>query len=326
MSRDRHTIVVVCSADRHYLQPLAVTLVSALSHIEPGRDVHLHVIDGTIPDPEKGLFIRSVSDKAVSVFWHCADRSRFLGVPLWGRLPISVYDKLLVPDLLPRDVDQALWLDGDTLVLGDVAPLWDRGTDLHPLLAVQDPSVPLVSSRFGVSRYRELGLPDSAKYFNAGVMLMNLPLWRQQQINSRALAYLKRYARDVTFLEQEGLNAVLAGAWGDLDPMWNWSVSVGRVHAQTTTNTRPVILHFSGNLKPWKYDGDHSYYRTYYEYVDRTAWAGMRPPSGWRAAAFRAYEHSALRRLLHPTEHIGMRLWMRFSRRLATENDVSSRA
>ena len=159
--------------------------------------------------------------------WHTPDRSRLVGVPLWGRLPVCVYNKLLVPDVVPAEVPTVLWLDCDTLVLGDISPLWDEGTGGNTLRAVQDSVVPLVSSDMGVARYRELGLRANAKYFNCGVMLMNMERWRQQRVSERALGYLKTYARDVAFLEQEGINAVLSDHWGPLDPQWNWSVSVG---------------------------------------------------------------------------------------------------
>jgi lipopolysaccharide biosynthesis glycosyltransferase len=203
--------------------------VSVLAHLEPDRRINIHVIDGGISEADKCLVARSLGTRSVYLSWHIPDRSRFVGVPLWGRMPISAYDKLLVPDLLPPSTNQVLWLDSDTLVLGDIAPLWDRGAGRHAVLAVQDPLVPLVSSSFGVAHYRELKLQSSAKYFNAGVMLMNLRRWRELRVSGLALDYLKKYARDVTFWDQEGLNAVLAGEWGELEADWNRSVSLGRV-------------------------------------------------------------------------------------------------
>ena len=58
----------------------------------------------------------------------------------------------------------------------------------------------------------------------------------------------------MSFWDQEGLNAVLSGEWGELDPAWNWSVNVGRVDGDRVTNGAAKIVHFNGNLKPWTYD------------------------------------------------------------------------
>ena len=108
-------------------------------------------------------------------------------------MPITTYDKLVIARLLPPAVRKAIWLDGDVLVLGDLAELWDADMSDHHALAVQDAIVPLVSSRFGVAGYRELGIPPEAKYFNAGVMVINTTRWREEDIAGRAIVYLKRY-------------------------------------------------------------------------------------------------------------------------------------
>jgi hypothetical protein len=58
--------------------------------------------------------------------------------------------------------------------------------------------------------------------------------------------------------------------------------------------------------------------------VDATEFAGWRPQPSWRAAAMRSYEHSALRRMLYPTEQLGTSLLMALTRRVATADDVRS--
>ena len=60
------------------------------------------------------------------------------------------------------------------------------------------------------------------------------------------------------------------------------------------------------------------------EHVDATAFAGWRPRPSWGAAAMRLDEHSALRRVLYPTEQLGTSLLMALTRRVATADDVRS--
>ena len=323
MSKGHEPVVIVCSADAGYVLPLTVMLTSARSHLPARRYLDIHVIDENIPEPEKAHLRRSLDLDAVTISWHTADRSRLVGVPLWGRLPISVYNKLLVPDVLPEEIHTALWLDSDTLVLGDISPLWDEGILDSTVRAVQDSVVPLVSSDLGVARYRELGLRPNAKYFNCGVMLMNVRRWREQHVSDRALAYLKTHARDVTFHEQEGINAVLSDRWEPLDPQWNSSVSVGGAFRQRSIDAHVKIAHFSGNLKPWQHDGVNPYYALYYEYIDRTVFAGFRPRRQWYTAALRSYEQAAFRRMLLPSELWGLKIWRAFTGRVATPEEVS---
>jgi lipopolysaccharide biosynthesis glycosyltransferase len=322
MGKGHDAVAIVCSADAGYLLPLTVMLVSVRAHLPARRHLDIHIIDEGIPEPEKARLARSLDVETVTMSWHTPDRSRLVGVPLWGRLPVCVYNKLLVPDVVPEEVPTVLWLDCDTLVLGDISPLSDEGTGGNTVRAVQDSVVPLVSSDMGVARYRELGLRADAKYFNCGVMLMNMARWRQQRVSERALGYLKTYARDVAFLEQEGINAVLSDHWGPLDPQWNWSVSVGGGFRQRSIDAHVKIAHFSGNLKPWKHDGGNPYYALYYEYIDRTVFAGFRPPRRWHTAALRSYEQAAFRRMLLPSEQWGIKIWRAFTGRVATPEDV----
>jgi lipopolysaccharide biosynthesis glycosyltransferase len=315
-------VAIVCSADAGYLLPLTVMLVSVRAHLPARRHLDVHIIDEGISDLEKARLKRSLDVETVTISWHTPDRALLVGVPLWGRMPLCTYNKLLVVDVLPEDVHTALWIDCDTLVLGDISRLWDRGTGDFPVLAVQDPLVPLVSSNMGVARYRELGLRADAKYFNCGVLLMNVPRWRQLNVRDRALEYVKTYARDVVFWEQEGLNAVLSDHWGCLEPEWNWSVSVGGGFRQRSIDPNVKIAHFSGNLKPWKHDGDNPYYARYYEYVDHTSFVGFRPKRRWHSAALKSYEHAALRRILLPSEQFGLKVWRSLTGRTATAEDV----
>jgi lipopolysaccharide biosynthesis glycosyltransferase len=323
MSGEHDAVVIVCSADTDYVLPLTVMLASARAHLPARRHLAIHIIDENIPESEKAQLRRSLELDAVTISWHIADRSRLVGVPLWGRPPVCVYNKLLIPDVLPEAVHTALWLDSDTLVLGDISPLWDEGTADRAARAVQDPLVPLVSSDMGVARYRELGLRPDAKYFNCGVMLMNVRRWREHRVSDRALAYLKTYADDVAFWDQEGINAVLSDQWGPLDPQWNWSVNVGGAFRQRSVDPRVKIAHFSGNLKPWKHYGRNPYYALYYEYIDRTVFAGFRPRRRWHTAALRSYEQAAFRRMLLPSEKWGIKMWRAFTRRVATSKDVT---
>jgi lipopolysaccharide biosynthesis glycosyltransferase len=294
-------------------------LRSLLAHLTPERTLTVYVVDGGIARHDKQRVTSSLSSGRGTLHWVSPERSGFLGLPLWGRMPIATYDKLLVAEVLPERAAKALWLDCDILVLADVARLWDTPLGQHHALAVQDAIVPYVSSRFGVTGYQAAGLAPQAKYFNAGVMLLNLDLWRRDDIAGQALEYLRWYRDRVYFWDQEGLNAALAGRWGELDARWNWNATVGTL---TSVAEEAWMIHFSGTLKPWRYRGRAQHNVLFYQYLDQTAWAGWRPQPSWHDAAVARYEISRLRRVVYPLEQWWMRLRRRLTRRYAREADV----
>ena len=83
-----------------------------------------------IPKADKGLLVRSLGGGAVTVSWQVTRQAGARGrSAARGRMPISVYDKLLIAaSAFTRHRAGALGSIPDTLVLDNVAPLWIRGT------------------------------------------------------------------------------------------------------------------------------------------------------------------------------------------------------
>jgi lipopolysaccharide biosynthesis glycosyltransferase len=320
----REPIVVACTADEDYVMPLAVMLTSLVARLDSRRALSVHVIDGGISLADRDRLAGSLERPNVRIEWVPGRSSSRSELPVWGRLRPAVYERLAIPDCLPDSVGKAIWLDCDLVVEEDLARLWDTDIGDRHALAVQDMIVPYVSSPMGVARHAELGISGSSKYFNAGVMAVNLALWREHDVAARVMAYLERYWDDVFFLEQEGLNVVLAGKWGELDPRWNQNAGVsGRSfhragHLDETTYARvvndPWIVHFTGNLKPWGAYREPRSRALYFRYLDRTPWAGHRPKRGVANLLLGIYEGAGVRDLVYPQERRALQLARRVSR------------
>jgi len=63
---------------------------------------------------------------------------------------------------LEQIADRVLYLDCDTVVLGDVRELWEMDLEGQPLAAAVDYGGATVGSEKGLLNYRELGLPAGA--------------------------------------------------------------------------------------------------------------------------------------------------------------------
>jgi lipopolysaccharide biosynthesis glycosyltransferase len=242
-------------------------------------------------------------------------------------MPVATYYKLSIPELLPPSVRKAIWLDCDLVVATDLAPLWDTGLEGRHALAVQDQAVPFVSSLNGVACHQQLGIASDAPYFNAGVMVVDLDLWRRDEIPRRVVEYLRQHRHTVVFWDQEGLNAILANRWGVLDPRWNYNPYARDARLRprhpaggaSPSLNNPWIIHFTGNLKPWTYPRRDFAHDMYFRYLDRTAWAGWRPKRSLRGMMVEMYEGSGLRDALYPGEEWIIRLLRAFTRRYASE-------
>ena len=318
MTANPPSVVIAAATDRRYALPLAVMLRSALVNLNPEVRIEAHIVDDglSVADRDK---VEASLPANVLLHWVVRPRAEFDGLPKWGRMSLTTYHKLTLEEWLPSRVKKVIWLDADLLVLGDLARLWEANLGSHLALAAQDILVPYVSSRFGIAAYRELGLTRQARYFNAGVMLIDVARWRRDEVAAHAFDYLRRYHDRVFFWDQEALNAVLAGQWEVLDPRWNWNPLIDRLSARKRaldkTMCDPWIIHFIGNLKPWTYFGSSRDQVLYYQWLDQTAWQGWRPERSWRARFSAAYESSRLRALLYPVEQLHLRLVRLMTRR-----------
>jgi lipopolysaccharide biosynthesis glycosyltransferase len=155
------------------------------------------------------------------------------------------------------------------------------------VLAVRDAGAPTVASPRGLLNFRELGLAPDLAYLNAGVMSLDLRLWREERLSERLLGYLESHPHAIRWWDQDALNAVLAGRWGELDPRWNQIPQVWEPAREGEDGfpaslrelmiRDPWIVHFSTWSKPWHWGCTHPARERFFEVLDRTEWAGWRP-------------------------------------------------
>ncbi|MBB4906155.1 glycosyltransferase family 8 protein [Actinophytocola algeriensis] len=289
MTADR--VRVVYTADENYALPLAASMRSLVDNVS---DVdRLSVVVLTPGFSDGSLERLRASCPELTPEFVTVPGSAFDGLPTFEYWTATIYLRLLIPSLLAGD-EPVVYLDSDTIVLGDVLELNGMPLNGTVLAAVVDPVSPRFDSENGVWGWADLGVPGSTPYFNNGVMVIDPVAWRDVDLTGRTIDYLRAHHDKVTFPEQEAMNAVLRGRWQPLDPAWNiWSPLVGAAmvarrlglhrysvhedHAPVLEN--PKLVQFVGKDKPWFAECTGTPYgRLFYHYVDRTAWSTWRPP------------------------------------------------
>ncbi len=302
-------IVLVCAADDRYAMPLAVTARSALANLKGKRKMLLFIIDGNIKNYNKEKIIKSLKSENCEVKFipkpdfllKMAEFQHYGKDRIFSASGAALY-RLMIAELLPREFDKAIYLDSDLVVRGNLEELWETDLAENYVLAVQDMLIQYVSSPSGLLNYKELGISPDAKYFNSGVLVINLKKWRDDKITIKAIDYLKHNREYVRWHDQDVLNALLASQWGELDPQWNfmvgiyeyslnlWKENIYPGHNENVLNDiqnlynnlvrNPYIIHFTSGRKPW--NSRHTLLKEYFfEYADMTAW------SNWRLTLWR---------------------------------------
>lgn len=282
-------IPVVLASDRNYVMPLAVAVCSTAANCDSRRTLVFSVIQSGIDHEDRALVERSLNGirfPSARIEWIDVPVRRLAGLKLAHRYTTALtYARLLIPELLPSSVRKAIYLDCDTVVNEDIGELFDIDLQGKSLLAARDYSTTTVSDRNGLRNYRELGIPADAHYFNAGVLVIDVANWRNNGTTEALFEYLKTYERIIQMADQEALNAVLFDDWLELDYRWNWQIPWrnyrnGRVPPPWLPDrTRQSLVHFTTSEKPWLPGCDYDEKKYFFEYLDRTEWAGWRV--GW---------------------------------------------
>lgn len=192
------------------------------------------------------------------------------GVETRGHISSATMGRLFLPEVMSGRV---LYIDGDTLVRHDIAPLETLDLQGRPLgacrsprmhgawLATQEPRRVLWSHPFRqrVETARTVPGLDPSQYVNAGVLLMDM-----DRIHAEGLALPMadwRQAETYKQRDQDHLNIVFRGRIHFLAPEWNsiWGnlrtakrpFRDAERNVYAISRDDPAILHYTGKRKPW---------------------------------------------------------------------------
>lgn len=283
-------IILVCAADNNYAMPLAVMVRSALANLESNRKIALFILDGGISKSNKNKITKSLQSEQIDISWLQIDDTQLNNLILTGHLTTAAYYRLLIPKLLPPEFNKAIYLDSDMIVKGNLEELWNIPLKDNYVLAVQDDHQLYISMSEGLRNYQDTGICPDYKYFNSGLLVINLEKWRKENIGAKIIEYINQNKEYVKDNDQDGLNAILAGKWGEIHPRWNqmpriydyssWQESPYPEDIYKELLHKPYIIHFTNSPKPW-YAGlqaecKHPKKDLFFQYLDMTSWSGWR--------------------------------------------------
>ena len=260
-------VTLVLSADEAFGMPLAVTLYSALHNLATDRRAAVYVLDGGLSEDTKRRVRVIAASHDATLNFIVPELARYDSPRLGTQdrfSPIN-YARIHLADYLPKRIERAIYMDCDLIVERDLSELWTKDFGDSLLLGVRDQLIPYVSSSFGVKRWREIGLPPDTPFFNAGMMVIDLPRYRREQIGDQVFDYLLRYRDRLNLYgNQEGFNGVLATRWKPLDLRWN---VIDRSYdpaerkkieeregfrIPAALSRSPYVIHYTDHSKPWQ--------------------------------------------------------------------------
>lgn len=237
--------IVLCADDNY--QPYAMAALQQISDLAPdhGFDLCLCNSDAMpqIPASLSHLDVRAC---------HVLVGDVFAGLRLDAGRTHDVYLRLALPAAFSNDYDRILYMDSDIFIQGgDFAGLLAVDMGAHAIGAVRD-NIQWRTPGRRARQFRRLGMP-ARPYFNAGVLLMDVARYNEQDILARCMELGRTHADRMIRHDQNLYNGVLQGDWAELSPVWNWQYTWASRLLEGMADAN--LVHFIGSKKPWNHTG-----------------------------------------------------------------------
>lgn len=267
---------ILCATDDNYAQHCGVMICSICQN-HKDNNLCFHIIENELSEESRSKIRKIINTYNQEIIYHRICPVYFSDFKLGNKTYTSpsVYYRLFVTRLITdSSIEKILYLDCDIVVLKDIAPLFNIDMSDYTIAAVGDINQPMYEEQAF-----QISFSYNDKYFNSGVLMINLINWRKNNIEKQLKEFCIK-ERKVFFPDQDALNKVFRGKWLELPPYWN---RFNLVHYEKLyfKNKRdlldyiynPSLIHYaSPTARPWMSLKYIPFANEYNFYLSQTPW------------------------------------------------------
>ena len=259
-------IPVFFATDDNYAPFLGVAIHSLTENLAHDSVCTINVLTAGLSAYNRSALRRSVKGRSTINFIDVSDKVKALANKLHLRdyYTKATYYRFFIADLFP-EYDKALYLDCDIVITGDVTELYNTPLGGKLVGAIQDELIQKVNI-FGKYSENVLNIPRT-KYFNAGVLVMNLAEFRRRHIEEEFVNLLGIRKFDVA-QDKDYHNTLCYGSTVPVGIEWNKNPFINPAYDHSKT---PKLVHYKINWRPWHHRGI-MYEDIFWSYAERNVY------------------------------------------------------
>lgn len=257
------TIPVFFACDENFVKFTAVTIKSLIANASKEFSYDIHILCTKISEEKKRKAQELASEGFKIYFDDVTDYLKSISY----RLPIrdyyskTTYYRLFISEMFP-EMDKAVYLDSDMIVLGDISELYSHDIGENYVGACNEQAM-VQTDVYGTYVEQCIGL-DRNKYFNAGMLLLNCMQFRKQKILDQFIRLLHEYSFAVT-QDEDYLNLICKDKVFWIENSWNVE-TYGEIKYSAET---AKIIHYLMVGKPWHF-ADVPFGEIFWSYAKQT--------------------------------------------------------
>lgn len=259
------------SCDDNYSKYLFTAIASILKNSLPIDNFNFYILDGGISKHNKDRIKKLTKIKNFNIEFIKIDNKLFEDCYMNEELKYiskATYYRYIIPRLKPN-LKKCLYLDVDIIVVDSLNQLWNTNIDNYYIGGVKE-----LWDWYNEYFY------DSFKIYNTvncGVLLINLEKWINNDITNKLFHntdLLIKYNK-IKYQDQDVINYTFKDNILFISPRYNLQqTAYFKTHYNAYSDNEmynskmyPVIIHYSGNIKPWQKGCLHPLWGRYYEYT-----------------------------------------------------------
>ena len=262
MSKAKTIVPIFYSTDDNYVPWLCASLASLVEHTSRKNHYIIHILNnGLSKESMDNLSLYSKENVEIQ-FVNLSEKIKPFEESLKEvyYFKMQVYFRLFIASMFPQ-YDKVLYLDCDTIILSDIASLFNINLDGNILGATMDQII-AVTDLLKEYALKAVGV-HYKQYFNSGVLVIDAKKFRDEHIEKQFIHLITTYNFDVIAPDQDYLNYLCRGRVKYFDKNWNkmplndgWS---GKIN----------LIHYNFFRKPWR-DNCIKYRKYFWEYCKKT--------------------------------------------------------
>lgn len=258
----KEIIPIFFSCDDNYIPFLCVTMKSIIDNSNEQKNYEMYVLHTTISKSNQRLVKQYEKENIKIEFVNLENKVKSISKELDNVRDYytqAIFYRLFIASLFPQ-FHKAIYLDCDIVVLNDIAKFYEINLEGNILGAIVD-DVVANNEDFKIYTKETIGV-ESQKYFNSGVLIIDLDKYREHKIEEKFVQITKEYNFPSIAPDQDFLNFACFDNVKYLDKSWN------RMPIKDGYQGELNLIHYNMFMKPWHYDIIYENY--FWDYAKKT--------------------------------------------------------
>lgn len=273
---DENTIPIVLSVNDNYIPILSVCILSIIDNSNKNRCYEINILETDISERNKikikNLERENLKINFINIIPLVEKNIKSINKLHWHFSPETYY-RIFIPKIF-SNYKKVIYLDCDTIILDDIAKIFDCNIDDYCIAGVEDFEVKRIifykknSLHDKIIHYfkDDLKIGDGNNYFQAGVLVLNIKKLQEIDFENKCISLLEKI--DPIFVDQDILNSILKNKVLILPDEWNveWHVRfeynlsrqlpIDYYSRFINACRNPKIIHYTSHIKPWDWPQD----------------------------------------------------------------------